>query len=198
MKQTLTLLIGLALAASVNSLKAQNTVVTYQGRVTDNGTNFNGTGQFKFALITSTNNNHTATATSGGNGDAITFIAVVDGGNGYTVAPTVTITGGGGSGATATANISGGVVTSITVDTSGSGYVSTATVTLSAPPENLTMVSYWSNDGTSSAGSEPAIGVASPVNNGLFTAGLGDTTLANMTALNAALFIPCSQMRVSE
>ena len=34
---------------------AQNTAFTYQGRVTDNGTNFNGTGQFKFVLVTSPN-----------------------------------------------------------------------------------------------------------------------------------------------
>ena len=43
---------------------AQSTAFTYQGRVTDNGTNFNGSGQFKFALVTGTNANHTATATA--------------------------------------------------------------------------------------------------------------------------------------
>ena len=32
---------------------AQSTVFTYQGHVTDNGTNFSGVGQFKFALVTS-------------------------------------------------------------------------------------------------------------------------------------------------
>jgi hypothetical protein len=31
---------------------AQGTAFTYQGLVTDNGTNFNGTGQFEFALVT--------------------------------------------------------------------------------------------------------------------------------------------------
>ncbi len=38
---------------------AQSTVFTYQGRVTDNGTNFNGGGLFKFALVTGTNANFT-------------------------------------------------------------------------------------------------------------------------------------------
>ena len=127
MKTKLTLLRRAALLLLIFTLHpqlstfAQGTVVTYQGLVTSNGTNFNGTGQFKAALVTVTNNNHTAKAASGGNGDVITFFSVVDGGNGYTIAPTVTITGGGGSGATATATLSGGVVTAITVNNPGSG-----------------------------------------------------------------------------
>jgi hypothetical protein len=42
-------------------------------------------------------------------------------------------------------------------------------------------VTYWSNDGTSSGGSEPSSGVALPVNEGLFNVLLGDTGLPNMT-----------------
>jgi hypothetical protein len=56
------LLIALAILAGINHVAAQSTVFTYQGRMTDNGTNFNGTGQFKLALVTSTNFNHQATA----------------------------------------------------------------------------------------------------------------------------------------
>ena len=41
-------------------LVAQNTSFTYQGLVTDHGTNFTGVGRFKVALVTSTNLNHTA------------------------------------------------------------------------------------------------------------------------------------------
>ena len=44
-------------------------------------------------------------------------------------------------------------------------------------------VSYWSNDGTSSAGSEPTSPVTLPVTKGLYSVLLGNTTLANMTAL---------------
>ena len=97
------------------SVFAQGTVVTYQGRVTDNGTNFNGTGQFKAALVTVTNNNHTATATANPpSGGFVTVLNVTAGGNGYAIAPTVTVSGGGGSGATSTDSISGCVVTSLT------------------------------------------------------------------------------------
>ena len=47
---------------------------------------------------------------------------------------------------------------------------------------------YWSNDGTSTAGSQPAAAVALPVTKGLYSVQLGDTTLANMTALSATAF----------
>ena len=45
------LLISLAIFAGINHVAAQSTVFTYQGHVTDNGTNFTGTGQFKFARV---------------------------------------------------------------------------------------------------------------------------------------------------
>lgn len=45
------------LSTQLSIVLAQNTVFTYQGRVTDNSTNFNGIGQFQFALVTSTNAN---------------------------------------------------------------------------------------------------------------------------------------------
>jgi hypothetical protein len=44
-------------------------------------------------------------------------------------------------------------------------------------------VSYWSNDGTSSAGSEPTSHVTLSVTKGLYSVLLGDTSLASMTAL---------------
>ncbi|MEP7014422.1 MAG: tail fiber domain-containing protein [Verrucomicrobiota bacterium] len=42
---------------------------------------------------------------------------------------------------------------------------------------------YWSNDGTSNGGSEPANAVSINVSNGLYSVLLGDTTLANMTTI---------------
>lgn len=48
--------------------------------------------------------------------------------------------------------------------------------------------SFWSNDGTSSAGSQPAAAVSIPVNSGIYNVRLGDTTLPNMTAVPATVF----------
>jgi hypothetical protein len=183
------ILIWLTLAVSVIGLPAQNTVVTYQGRVQTGGSDFTGPGQFKFALVTVTNKSSTATAVANPpSGGFITVITVTFGGNGYVTPPAVTITGGGGSGATATASLTGSAVSSITVNNTGSGYTSTPTVTVAPPPEALAYTTYWSNDGTSAEGSEPGDAISLPVNNGLFTARLGDASVANMTALPDGLF----------
>jgi hypothetical protein len=195
------LAILLAVVIEPSSLHAQNTVFTYQGRVQVGGSSFSGTGAFKFALVTSTNFNHQATATAVLGGVSPNFFVssctLNFGGNGYTVAPVVTISGGGGSGATARANLTGGSVGSITVLTPGSGYTSTPAVTIAPPPPNISYTTYWSNDGTSVAGSEPASAVNVAVSNGLFTVVLGDPTIANMTAINALLFAqPNLQLRI--
>jgi Chaperone of endosialidase len=91
---------ALVLAAFTLTSPAQvPLLLNYQGRVVVGTTNFNGTGQFKFALV---NTNGTTT--------------------------------------------------------------------------------FWSNDGTSTAGSQPTSAVSLAVSNGLYSVLLGDTTLANMTA----------------
>jgi hypothetical protein len=194
------LFIAVVSLMSVYSVTAQNTAFTYQGRVTDNGTNFNGSGQFQFALVTSTNANSTATATANApSGGYITGYNLISAGNGYSGSTAaMTITGGGGSGAAAHANISGGAVTSITVDNPGNGNYSNApTVMIAPPPPNISYTTYWSNDGTSVAGSQPSSAVNVAVSNGLFTVVLGDTTLANMTAIDASLFAqPDLQLRI--
>jgi|SRR5579859_880969 len=94
----------LAIAASTARAQVPQ-VISYQGRVTVNATNFTGIGQFQFALV------------------------------------------------------------------NGAG--------------NLT---YWSNDGSSSAGSEPSAYVLLTVTKGLYSILLGDTTLANMSAIPVAVF----------
>jgi hypothetical protein len=48
--------------------------------------------------------------------------------------------------------------------------------------------SYWSNDGTSTAGSEPAAGVTLPVSGGQYSVLLGDTALTNMAAIPESVF----------
>ena len=47
---------------------------------------------------------------------------------------------------------------------------------------------YWSNDGTSTAGSQPTAAVALTVTKGLYSVLLGDAALANMTAIPAGVF----------
>jgi formylglycine-generating enzyme required for sulfatase activity len=49
-------------------------------------------------------------------------------------------------------------------------------------------LSYWSNDGASSAGSEPSAHVTTTVTNGNYTVLLGDTSLSGMGAIDAAVF----------
>ncbi|RYD84570.1 MAG: hypothetical protein EOP84_05130 [Verrucomicrobiaceae bacterium] len=47
---------------------------------------------------------------------------------------------------------------------------------------------YWSNDGTSSAGGSPTAAVALPVVNGLYMVPLGDTTISGMLPVPATVF----------
>ena len=169
-------------------VSAQSTTFTYQGRVTSGGSAFSGAGQFKFALVTSTNLSRQATATAVLSGPFVVDYNLTFGGNGYVTAPAVTVSGGGGSGATAHAVISGGSVVDVVPDTAGSGYTSPPTVTIAPPPPSIAFTTFWSNDGTSVNGSEPVATVSVPVSSGLFTVVLGDTTLANMAAIDMAVF----------
>ena len=97
----------LALSSQLASVFAQPTTFTYQGLVTDNGTNFTGTGQFKFALVTTSNAASQATATAHLTGAFVTSVTVNSGGNGYSTPPVVTFSGGGGSGAAAQGTATG-------------------------------------------------------------------------------------------
>ena len=159
-------------------------IMTYQGRVASGGTNFSGTGQFKFALVSGG-----TSAAAQANASVTVFfgfvvqIAVTSGGAGYTAPPAVTITDSAGSGAFAIAQIANGQVTGITVTDAGSGYSASPSITIAPPTVNLSYTTYWSHDGTSSAGGEPASVVPVSVSQGLFTVGLGDTMIPNMSAL---------------
>ena len=175
-------------------------ILNYQGRVAvgDPPVNFDGTGSFKFALVNAgVNASVQATATAVRTGNFVTSVTVTNGGAGYSVAPVVTISGGGGTGATATATVAGGVVTSIEMQSAGSGYTSMPTVNIAAPPANLAYTTFWSNDGTSTAGSEPTSPVTLTVTKGLYSVLLGDTSLANMTAIPTTVFAnPDVRLRV--
>ncbi len=179
-----------AFNAQLSTALAQNTTFTYQGRVLDNGSAFTGTGQFQFALVYPIPNQQAvATAIMGGASpfEFVNGFNLGPNGFGYLTAPTVTITGGGGSGASATANLTRTSVSSLTIINPGSGYSSAPTVTI-APPPNYSYQTYWSNDGTSVNGSEPATNVTVAVTNGLFTVVLGDTTISNMAAIPVSVF----------
>ena len=182
---TLALLVLTTLHLPFITAHAQSTSFTYQGRVTDNGSNFTGMGQFKFALVTPINTSQQAGAVLGNIYGGLdnwyfTSVNVYFGGSGYVTPPLVTIPG-----ATATATISGGVVTAIS--TSGGGpYNMLPSVIIDPPPANIVNATLWSNDGTTSG--QPAAAVSVGVTNGLFTLVLGDTTVSNMTAIPASLF----------
>jgi len=174
--------------AQISTARAQNTTFTYQGRVLDNGTAFTGTGQFQFALVyPQPNQQAVATPNMGGNPpfEFVNGFTIGPFGFGYLTPPAVTITGGGGSGAAATASLLGSSVTSLNIINPGSGYSSAPTVTIAPPPNSY--YTYWSNDGTSVNGSEPATNVIVAVTNGLFTVVLGDTNL-NMAAIPVSVF----------
>jgi hypothetical protein len=188
---------ALMTAAAISPALAANTTFTYQGRVTANGTDYSGQGLFKFALVTSSNVSSQATAIANLTGGFVTSCTVIYGGSGYTTPPAVSFSGGGGSGATATAVVSGGQVTALIMGNAGSGYTNAPTVTIESPPTSITFTTYWSNDGTSVDGSEPAAAVSTAVTGGLFTIVLGDTTLANMDPIDASLFAePDLQLRI--
>jgi hypothetical protein len=178
------------LTVLITSVSAQvPSVISYQGRVQVNGMAFSGTGQFKFAIVSpGTNVTRRATAMATVTSGFLTGISVTDGGAGYTSAPTVTITDTTGSGASATAHVSGGTVTSITVNSAGSGYSPSPAINIALPPAAFVYGTFWSNDGTSSAGSEPASAVGMTVDQGLFNVFLGDTALPNMQPVPPSVF----------
>lgn len=176
---------------------AQCTAFSYQGHILDNGTNFTGAGQFEFALVTNTNIQAAATANMGGiaSNEFVSSCTVLNGGNGYLTAPSVTFSGGSSPAATASAILSGGSVVGITVLTPGSGYSSPPVVNIDPPP--VAYATWWSNDGSSSGGSQPSAAVTVSVSNGVFTVVLGDTNLPNMAAIpSSTLATPNLQLLI--
>jgi len=164
-------------------------LLNYQGRIAVNGTNFTGTGEFKFALVSgSTNASMQATASGTVIYGFLVNITVNNGGSGYSTPPAVTITDSTGAGAAAYTQISGGVVTNIVVTSAGFGYSSSPAIVIATPPEQNVFATFWSNDGSSNAGGQPATSVPLPVTKGLYSVLLGDTTLSNMSAIPAAVF----------
>ena len=159
-------------------------LINYQGRVAVGGVNFDGSGNFKFALVGSANRQATASVALqfGNYGPAI--ITVIDGGAGYDTAPVVSL----GFGQSATAVVSGGAVVSITSNNPNLFYSFVPTITIAPPSATSALTAFWSNDGTSANGNEPTYSVSLPVNKGLYSVLLGDATLTNMLAIPTSVF----------
>ena len=164
--------------------------MNYQGRIVVNGTNFDGTGQFKFALVDAGSNTaFGATAIANVSVGVILSYTVTFGGSGYITPPGVTITDVTGNGATATAKISAaGIVTNIVRGALGDGnYSASPTVTIDPPPAAYVYQTFWSN-GTAA--------VSVSVTKGLYSVLLGDTNIPNMMCAIAATVFTNSDVRL--
>lgn len=163
----------------------------YQGRIAVDGVNFEGAGQFKFALVDAgtvvTPETRQATAFATISDGLITRVTMVDVGTGYTKIPRVEILSKSGIGGVLRAVLAHGTVDSIAVLNPGEGYIEGDEVVIGAPNATPYTVyqTYWSNDGTGSDGGQPAVAVELSVTKGLYDVLLGDPSLANMTALPA-------------
>ncbi|MBT7188538.1 hypothetical protein HN911_14585 [Candidatus Bathyarchaeota archaeon] len=173
-------LVGLCIIIPASLTLAQvPSQLNYQGRVSVDGTNFNGTAQFQFALVDGgTNLSHQASATATTSGGFMTIVSVDSGGSGYVSIPAVTFSGGGGTGAAAHAQLGGGAVINIVVDNPGSGYATAPVVAIEAPPSNISYEVYWTNGAPMNVS----------VTKGLYSVALGDTSLTNMAALPSVVF----------
>lgn len=192
MKTKLTPFLLVVTALSVAHLSAQvPQLINYQGRVAVDGVNYDGAGQFKFALVGPPTVATQATAVARMTGlvlRRVDRVTVLTPGFGYLSAPKVSFSGGGGSGAAALAAVAGGRVTGFKVTDEGGGYTAAPDVFIGPPTRGMHQMTYWSNDGSSSLGSQPRGAIALTVTKGLYSVSLGDITLANMVAIPASVF----------
>ena len=185
-------LIAVLLASAAPVLRAQvPQLINYQGRVAVGGVNFDGAGQFKFALVDGTGVNTTrpATATATLTDSSVTRVTVTDGGAGYTSAPFAMIACATGSGATLTCGVTDAAIASIAVDPSNSGYSGSVNVKIDAPPNGMSYQIYWSNaPDVDPADGVPDAAVKRTVSKGLYSVLLGDATLPNMRIVPNSVF----------
>jgi hypothetical protein len=180
--------LGLALAARADVPR----LISYQGRVSVGGVNFDGWGWFKFALVGAAEENVQATAVAMGFDAEGRFMAVdvLERGSGYTAAPAVTVVSGSGAGAVLEADVENGEVTGIRVIEVGAGYQDHDTTIQIGPPQAVPPPPpcYWSNTDRDPQTGEPYGAVGLPVSKGLYAVLLGDTALANMWEIPATVF----------
>jgi hypothetical protein len=165
-------------------------MIHYQGRVAVDGVNFDGTGQFKFALVDGgtvvSPTLRQATAALIVDHGRITGVTILDGGAGYVRRPRVMVESKDGTGASLFSELAGYAVGAIHVMDGGALYNAEDAVIIDPPTAQPYTVyqTYWSNDGTSNGGTQPTNAVPLSVTKGLYAALLGDTTLANMSTLS--------------
>jgi len=169
--------LGLLLAAAAQASPPAQ--LPHQGRILVNNQNFDGTGEFKFALVELAGNQQAA-ARAVVNTGFVSSIDVIRPGSGYLSPPRVIITDATGSGALAVAVVANGEVSAINITNNGFGYSGRTIVTI-GPPDAPDAASLWSNNGSSVNGSEPTAAVRLAVTNGLYAVGLGDQRVLQMT-----------------
>jgi len=92
--------------------------------------------------------------------------------------------------------VTNGSVTAINLFGGGGGYSPNPTVTIDPPPAPF-IQSLWSNDGSSVAGSEPTQAFSVPVSQGLYSVGLGDTSVPGMPqSIDPAVFALNADVRL--
>ncbi len=74
------------------------------------------------------------------------------------------------------------------VTVGGNSFTGTGLFKFALVHTNVNAITDWSNDGSSTAGSEPTAAVSLAVSRGIFSVNLGDTTLANMTTVPVSVF----------
>src|SRR5271165_4206494 len=108
MKNRFIVILALGLGLTVTARAQVPGIINYQGRVSVSGTNFNGTGQFEFALMDGGSNvavRATASVNSFDGSRGIAVIGIFNSGLDYTSNPHVTITDSTGTGAVAVAHV---------------------------------------------------------------------------------------------
>lgn len=193
--------LAVLLAAALTATAQVTETMTYQGCLTASGTNFNGTGQFKFALVDAGQPVpvQKAWADRTLKAGVISAVVVTNGGQGYLSEPSVRAVDPlhQGSGASLRAVVSGGQVTAVQISNGGANYSAMTYIDIDAPADRTDFQTYWSHDGTSTQGAEPASAVEIPVVEGLFNVLLGDTGLTNMGPLSSGVFTnPVVHLRV--
>ncbi len=165
--------------------------IPHQGRITVDNVNFDGTGQFKFALVADeTLPGIQAAATANVNHDGgIESVLITDPGSGYGTTPSAKIAvdvSEGGTPAILECVVTDGQISAIQVLSPGSGYEDhDLPITIDSPTGTYIGKSViWSNDGLTNG--DPKGHVNVPVKKGLYAVQLGGEGMAPLPQLSGS------------